>query len=319
MTIESRAMGKIIEGESMNDITVYEPQPVMTVEEMANRWGTMVSLATSVLKEGIHYGLIPGTQKKTLYKPGAEMLTTFFGLSVRFVVIESQIDWETGLFYFHYRCQLHKNSHLVSEGDGSCNSYESKYRWRWIPEAQVPTADKEQYLRRDGTVEEFTFAVDQAKTTGQYGKPAEYWQVFKSAIADGTAIAGKKKTRKGEMYDTWTVPGIQYRVPNPDIADIVNTVMKMAEKRALIAATLVGVAASEFFTQDMEEAMEELRQTKRDLFYDWAREAYDLDRSETVEALRSTGYTGGYDVEFDLQLRDMVREAMGDAEEREGD
>src|SRR5205085_1753732 len=43
------------------------------------------------------------------------------------------------------------------------------------------------------------------------------------------------------------------RVLNPDIADQVNTIQKMAQKRALVAATLLAVNASEFFTQDLED------------------------------------------------------------------
>jgi hypothetical protein len=43
------------------------------------------------------------------------------------------------------------------------------------------------------------------------------------------------------------------KIANPDIADQVNTIQKMAQKRALIAATLLAVNASEFFSQDLED------------------------------------------------------------------
>ncbi|HYY58986.1 MAG TPA: hypothetical protein VE842_16775, partial [Pyrinomonadaceae bacterium] len=43
------------------------------------------------------------------------------------------------------------------------------------------------------------------------------------------------------------------RVPNAEIADQVNTIQKMGQKRSLIAATLLAVNASEFFTQDVED------------------------------------------------------------------
>jgi hypothetical protein len=45
------------------------------------------------------------------------------------------------------------------------------------------------------------------------------------------------------------------RAPNPDIADQVNTIQKMGQKRALVAACLLAVNASEFFTQDVEDMM----------------------------------------------------------------
>ena len=43
------------------------------------------------------------------------------------------------------------------------------------------------------------------------------------------------------------------RVPNDDLADQYNTVLKMANKRSLVAAVLNATAASDIFTQDIEE------------------------------------------------------------------
>ena len=47
--------------------------------------------------------------------------------------------------------------------------------------------------------------------------------------------------------------GAKKKVENPDIADVYNTVLKMANKRALVAATLNVTAASDIFTQDVED------------------------------------------------------------------
>lgn len=43
------------------------------------------------------------------------------------------------------------------------------------------------------------------------------------------------------------------RVENPDIADVYNTVLKMAKKRALVDATLTATGCSSMFTQDVED------------------------------------------------------------------
>src|SRR4029079_16350667 len=43
------------------------------------------------------------------------------------------------------------------------------------------------------------------------------------------------------------------RTLNQDIYDQVNTIQKIAQKRSLVSAALLGVNASEFFTQDMED------------------------------------------------------------------
>jgi hypothetical protein len=53
-------------------------------------------------------------------------------------------------------------------------------------------------------------------------------------------------TRKGRY-------GMLYRVPTPDLADHYNTVLKMAYKRAIVAAALCLPLVSELFTQDLEE------------------------------------------------------------------
>jgi hypothetical protein len=49
------------------------------------------------------------------------------------------------------------------------------------------------------------------------------------------------------------VTGDEGRSENPDIADLYNTVLKMAKKRAFVDATITATAASDFFTQDVED------------------------------------------------------------------
>jgi hypothetical protein len=105
------------------------------------------------------------------------------------------------------------------------------------------------------TLSELDFAIERAETSGTYGKPAEHWQMFRDAIRDRTARPVEKVTRRGKSV-AWEidVDTALYRVPNPDVADVVNTIQKMAQKRALVAATLIATSASEFFTQDVEDA-----------------------------------------------------------------
>jgi hypothetical protein len=44
-----------------------------------------------------------------------------------------------------------------------------------------------------------------------------------------------------------------YRVANPNVVSMKNTIMKMAQKRAFVGAILVATGASEFYTQDIED------------------------------------------------------------------
>ena len=230
--------------------------PAMNMSEAAHRRNELVRFVQDIMIKGTDFGVIPGTEKATLFKPGAEKLTTFFGLSPRFEIIKEVEQWDGDepMFYYLVRCRLYQGDVFVGEADASCNSRESRYRFRWVSEGDVPPGlDRSALKRRGGKVSEFTFAVDKAETGGQYGKPTEYWQAFKDAIDSGAAHKFKKATSKGKQYDAWEIDMAMYRVPNEDIFSHVNTILKMAEKRALVAATLVTVNASEFFTQDLED------------------------------------------------------------------
>lgn len=46
---------------------------------------------------------------------------------------------------------------------------------------------------------------------------------------------------------------VKYKIPNPHIADLVNTILKMAKKRAFIDAVLQVASLSDVFTQDLED------------------------------------------------------------------
>src|ERR671939_2251112 len=113
---------------ALAEVDRSEFMPAMSIEAAVERYGAITEFISRVLRRDIDYGMIPGTDKLTLLKPGAEKLTTFFGLSTRFRLIERIEDW-TGeeyngepFFYYLYRCQLHRREPLVAEADGSCNS-----------------------------------------------------------------------------------------------------------------------------------------------------------------------------------------------------
>jgi hypothetical protein len=204
--------------------------PAMSIELAVERYNTITEFVSRVLRRDVDYGVIPGTEKLTLLKPGAEKLTTFFGLSTRFQLIERIEDW-TGegygaepFFYYLYRCQLFRGDLLIAEADGSCNSREQKYRYR---EAQRVCPECGQAAIIKGREE--------------YGGG---WLCFRKKGGCGAKFATGDAAIEGQQAG---------RVPNAEIADQVNTIQKMGQKRALIAATLLAVNASEFFTQDVED------------------------------------------------------------------
>ncbi len=230
--------------------------PVMAMAQAIQRYNALLDFTKQIMKEGKDYGTIPGVEKPSLFKPGAEKLCNFFGLTPRFVVVKELEQWdgEEPFFYYWYKCQLWRGSVLIAEGDGSCNSRETKYRYRWVAEDQIPShLNKAKLMFRAGKATEPDFAIEKAETGGKYGKPMAYWQSFRDAIQNGTAVQGTKKSSTGRDMKTWSIESTVYRIPNPEISDVVNTIQKMSQKRALVAVTLIGCNASEYYTQDIED------------------------------------------------------------------
>ena len=71
------------------------------------------------------------------------------------------------------------------------------------------------------------------------------WEATEEDKSRAVAVV-EKMNKYGKPYQI-------YKVENTETFDIVNTIDKMAQKRALVAATLIGANASEFFTQDVED------------------------------------------------------------------
>lgn len=216
-------------------IMASEPQffmPIVDVQQAMQRRQMVEAFAKNVMVDGTDYGAIPGTGgKKTLLKPGAEKLASFFGLLPDFIVTHSVLDFDgTGegrgesLIYYRVRCDLYRGGVKVGAGDASCSSRESKYRWRngarVCPHCKQP-------------------AIIRGKEEWGGG-----WVCFKKNGGCGAKFKEGDAAIEGQSVG---------RTPNPDIADVDNTILKMAEKRALIAATLIATNVSDFFTQDMED------------------------------------------------------------------
>src|SRR5262245_29709549 len=87
--------------------------PVLSVEQAVARYEAVVKFVKSIMHEGVDFGTIPGTDKPSLWKAGAEKLTTFFGLTKRFQLVEKVEDWSGAdhggepFFYYVYRCGLY--------------------------------------------------------------------------------------------------------------------------------------------------------------------------------------------------------------------
>jgi hypothetical protein len=181
--------------------------PAMSMDVALARRAAIVEFTRRIMVRDQDFGEIPGTNKPTLLKTGAEKLCNFFGLEPEFTPIVEDIDW-TGaqhggevFCYARYRCRLLREGRVVGVGEGSCNSWESKYRYRWVAEEQVPGHLDPKRLAKRGvrrTVFEFDFAIERAETTGQYGKPAEHWQKLRDAMPKDSQRLNRQKTHASE-------------------------------------------------------------------------------------------------------------------------
>ncbi len=227
----------------MTEIMQYEQpdngnnylMPVTNTTGALARYDAMKDFVQKVLTVNTDYGVIPGTgAKPTLLKPGAEKLCALFGLAITYDVVEREKDW-TGIehggepfFYFHYRVRLMRGTVIAGEGEGSCNSWEKKYRYR-SAERVCPACGKATII----------------KGKAEYGGG---WLCFAKKGGCGAKYGDNDPAITGQATG---------QTVNLDIADQVNTIQKMAQKRALVAATLNTVNAFDFFTQDLEDGIVE--------------------------------------------------------------
>lgn len=225
----------------------------------------MERLKNEIMQEGVDYGApFPGNDKPVLLKPGGELIVKHFGLAVEIREHKIIRDLDRNpqpYFYAEMEAVLKdQDGRVLATGFGSCNTEEDRYKDRWIEGTEAiemfDKSDLEQYPKRIGTATEFDFVIKRLErgeyeTTGRYGKPKSYWDAWLTALHDKPETVKKIEmpTRSG------TKPGYQreavyYRVPNPIMPNVLNTVLSMASKRAFLYVVRVGTAASRFFTQD---------------------------------------------------------------------
>jgi hypothetical protein len=98
---------------------------------------------------GTDFGVIPGTDKPTLLKPGAEKLVDLYRCYAEYICVAKTEDFDKPLFAYEFKSRIiHRESgSVVAEGVGSCNSREGKYRWR-NGERKCPKCSKAGTLKK---------------------------------------------------------------------------------------------------------------------------------------------------------------------------
>jgi len=211
-----------------------------SVQEIVANARKIEECLREVMREGEHYGVIPGTgngrkdkdgkdvgPKPTLLKPGAEKLGLLFRLRPEFQHTEVRDGNHLTVLSLCSLYHIPTGDCLVRDIAGSCSTKESKYAYRQ-GNRKCPKCGAE---------------------TIRKGK-AEFGGGWYCSTKDGGCGA------KFGDSDTAITGQTVGRVANPDLADQWNTVVKMADKRSLVAATLIATAASDAFTQDLEDMVD---------------------------------------------------------------
>ena len=202
--------------------TSYE----LSVDQVLAQVKKIKEVMLEAMVEDTHYGIIPGTKKPTLYKPGAEKLCLTFRLDPQYEILENSIQRDD-LISYSIRCTIHHitTERRISSGMGSCNSRETKYRWRYSNKT-CPECGEESIIK--GKEEYGGGWICFMKKGGCGAK----WE-------DGAEAIESQKIGQVENDNPW---------------DLDNTLFKMSCKRALIAAVLNATAASDIFSQGFDGA-----------------------------------------------------------------
>lgn len=241
-----------------NAIVLAPDRAIEGVQLLANLVNTLYS---KVMREGTDYGVIPGTNDKpTLFLPGMEKLMRALNVTPQYILIHVIRDYDKPLFHYEYECTLvdAETGFPVPGGRaiGLATSAEAKWGWRWVTLHRVPpNLDASKLVMRGGKAFEFQFAIEKAETTGKYGKPAEYWQAFRDAVAADEAFFVQKETKRG-MSPGYEIDMTEYRIPNDAVYDQINTICKIAQKRALASAIKGATNSSELFNIDLEDLVD---------------------------------------------------------------
>lgn len=198
--------------------------PSVNADELVARLDVIREAQEKAMVKDVDFGVIPGTDKPTLYKPGAEKLGVLFQLDIQ---LENEKTWGPGdhLTVMSHATVYHApTGSRLGYGEGVCTTRERKYAKRRLERA-CPACGKAAVI----------------KGKAEYG---------------GGWLCWKKRDGCGAKYQDGD-PDIENQeageVENPDLPDLWNTVVKMAEKRARVDAVLAVTGASALFTQDAED------------------------------------------------------------------
>ena len=119
-------------GDPSEEIVVYESAlpAERTVGELVERQDKIRTAMKMAMREGVHYGRIPGVPKPTLFKAGAETLCSLF-------MFDPEYDTTTNIdadnhFHAKSKATLYHipTGNRVASGGGYCSTAERRYAFQ---------------------------------------------------------------------------------------------------------------------------------------------------------------------------------------------
>lgn len=110
-------------------VTIQQEARALTAGQMRDHVNRVQEVMKAVMIRETHYGVIPGSKKPSLFKPGAEVLCVTFRVAPSYKIEDLSND---DCARYRVTCVgTHQTSLTVlGEGVGECSSNEEKYKWR---------------------------------------------------------------------------------------------------------------------------------------------------------------------------------------------
>lgn len=215
---------EVVEGEILPVLAttpVLAVTPTVKAAELVERLNVIKEAMATAMVQGVDYGRIPGTDKPTLWKPGAEKLAVLFQLDIQ---TATELLWapDAHLTVLAHTTVFHApTGSRLGGGEAACSTREHNYAYR----------KQERTCPHCG-------AASVIKGKEEYG---------------GGWLCWAKKHGCGAKWSDGD-PAIESQptgeIDNPDLPDLWNVVIKMAKKRAIVDGVLLVTGASAIFTQD---------------------------------------------------------------------
>jgi hypothetical protein len=204
-------------------------EPQYSIAQMVAQRESIATLMKKIMKKEDDYGKIPGCgSKNVLLKSGAEKICYHFGLAPTYDIRKTEL--QGGHREYEIVCTLtHRSTgQEIGQGLGSCSTMESKWRFRKAGR-KCPVCNNEDTI---------------IKGKEEFGGG---WVCYKAKGGCNAKFKDGDKAIEDQKVG---------RVEHDNPADYYNTCLKMGKKRAYLDATLGATAASDLFTQDIEEMAE---------------------------------------------------------------